>query len=295
MFQDIRYGIRMLVKSKGFTFVAVLSLALGIGLNTAIFSVVDAVLLRQLPVKQPERLVLFEWEAGRNFRTGGMRGIFVRSPEGRRSASMFRYDICEKLREQSGGELPLSEIFVFAPLYEQTVVVNRQAAMTEVQAVSGNYFRGLGVQTVLGRTIVDSDDDVSAPPVVIVSYPYWQETLAGDPGVIGEQLKINSIDFTIVGVTSPDFTGSLQVGESPVLTVPVAFEPVLLGNDTARAKPGRPELWFLHMMGRLRVGATLGQARESLAGTFQAMALELMPPPRTDRDAATLDAAEYPQ
>ena len=297
MFQDIRYGIRMLAKSKGFTFVAMLSLALGIGANTAIFSVVDAVLLRQLPVKEPDRLVLFEWEAGRNFRTGPMRGIFVRSPEGRRAASMFRYDIYEKLRsEQSRNDQnPLSQIFAFAPLYEQTVVVNGQAEITEVQGVSGNYFAGLGVQPILGRTIADSDDNVAAPPAVVISYPYWQEKFAANPSVVGQQLRINSVEFTVIGVTPPDFTGSLQVGESPALTVPLALEPALLGNDTARAKPGRAEVWFLHLMGRLKPGATLIQARESLAGTFQATALELMPPPRTDRDVTTLEPAEYPQ
>jgi hypothetical protein len=92
MFQDLKYGWRMLVKHKGFTLVAIFSLALGIGANTALFSVLDAVLLKTLPVKEPESLVLFEWESGDKFRTGGMRGIFMRPPAGRRVASMFRYE-----------------------------------------------------------------------------------------------------------------------------------------------------------------------------------------------------------
>ena len=93
MFQDLRYGVRMLLKNKSFTVVAVLSLALGIGANTALFSVVEAVLLKTLPVTEPERLVLFEWQAGRAFRTNGMRGSFVSGPPDTRGASMFRYDI----------------------------------------------------------------------------------------------------------------------------------------------------------------------------------------------------------
>src|SRR5215475_11866478 len=102
MFQDLRFGARMLLKHKGFTMVAALSLALGIGANTALFSVVDAVLLRTLPVKEPGRLVLFEWEAGSAFRTNGMRGSFRGNVGGMRGASQFRYDIIEKMRQARG-------------------------------------------------------------------------------------------------------------------------------------------------------------------------------------------------
>jgi predicted permease len=295
--QDLRYGWRMLLKHKAFTAVAVLSLALGIGANTALFSVVDAVLLRTLPVMQPERLVLFEWEAGESFRISGRRGYFVDHPAGRTGASLFRYDIYEKLRnEQAHNEQsPLSSLFAFAPLYEQTVLVNDQAEKAEVQGISGNYFGGLGVQAALGRAITEIDDQVSAPPVVVLSNAYWQERFGANPGVLGQQLKINNIAFTIIGVSPPAFTGSLQVGEHPPLTVPLAFEPMLMGKRTARAGPNHPESWWLHLMGRLKPGTTLPQARDSLAGLFQGMALELMPPPETEKDVAQLDPRDYPQ
>jgi predicted permease len=297
MFQDLRYGMRMLLKHKGFTLVAVLSLALGIGANTALFSVVDAVLLRTLPVKEPSRLVLFEWQSGSAFRTNGMRGSFNPGPPGMRVASVFRYDIIEKMRQarSAGADDPLSDFFAFAPIFGLTAVANEQAEVVRGQAVSGGYYTGLGVQPMLGRAITDSDDNAAAPPVVVLSHFYWQERFAANPAVIGQQLKLNQTTFTIVGVTPPAFTGALQVSDRPAVTVPLAFELTLLGERTGMARANRPGYWWINLMGRLKPGATLEQARDNLNGAFQAMALEVMPPPRRDNEPAKLDPKDYPQ
>ncbi len=297
MFQDLRYGMRMLLKHKGFTLVAVLSLALGIGANTALFSVVDAVLLETLPVKEPDRLVLFEWQSGQPFRTSGMRGSFAPAPPGMRGASVFRYEIFERLgqaRAQAESD-PLSDLFAFAPLYGVTAVVNEQAEVVRGQVVSGGYYAGLGVQPVLGRPLTDADDQPGAPPAVVVSHQYWQERLGANPDIIGQQLKLNNISFTIVGVTPPGFTGTLQVDQRPAVTVALATEPLLLAEGTGMGRNGKPGIWWLNLMGRLKPEATLEQAGQSLAGVFEATALEIMPPPRRDGDPAQLDPKDYPQ
>ncbi|HKQ73889.1 MAG TPA: ABC transporter permease [Blastocatellia bacterium] len=251
MFQDLRYGMRMLLKHKGFTLVAALSLALGIGANTALFSVVDAVLLRTLPVKEPERLVLFEWQAGSAFRTSGMRGSFRSPGGGMRGASIFRYDIIEKMRQAraSATNDPLSDFFAFAPIFGLTAVANEQAEGIGGQFVSGGYYTGLGVQPILGRVITDADDNAAAPPVVVLSHHYWQERFGANPNAIGQQIKLNQTPFTIIGVTPPAFTGAMQVDNRPAVTVPLAFEPLLLGERSGMARAGRPDVWWINLMG----------------------------------------------
>jgi predicted permease len=295
MFQDLRFGARMLLKSKGFTMVAVFSLALGIGANTALFSVVDAVLIRTLPVSEPERLVLFEWRAGLPFRTNGMDGTWY-EPPGTNQASLFRYDVFEKMRQARAAapESPLSDLFAFAPV-GVTAVVGDQAENVNGQAVSGGYYSGLRVQPILGRAITDEDDKPGVAPVAVLSFQFWQERFGANPAAIGQQLKLNKQSFTIIGVTPPAFTGTLQVGYSPAVTVPIACEPLLRGADSDMATANNPGYWWLDLMGRLKPGATYEQARESLNGAFQAAALEVMPPPSKEDEPAQLDPKDYPR
>src|SRR6266566_6977422 len=235
LWQDLRYGLRMLLKHKGFTLVAVLSLALGIGANTALFSVVDAVLLKTLPVPQPERLVLFEWQAGRPFRVNGMSGTSsVPGPPDIKGLSLFRYDVFEKMRQAraQASDSPLSDFFAFAPIRELTAVVDQQAEIIKGQAVSGGYYAGLKVQPSLGRVITDEDDQAGAAPVVVLSHQFWQERFGANPAVIGKPLKLNQQSFTIIGVTPPAFTGTLQVDYHSAVTIPLACEPLLQGENS---------------------------------------------------------------
>ena len=297
MIQDLRYGVRMLLKYKGFTTVAVLSLALGIGANTALFSVVDAVLLRTLPVTEPSALVVFEWQSGRFFRTNGMSGTsFVPGPPDTKGDSLFRYEVFEKMRKQTQEPgSPLSDFFAFAPIREVNAFVGNQAEVINGQAVSGGYYDGLRVRPILGRPITNEDDQAGAPPVVVLSHQYWQDRFNADPDITGRQIKLNKQSFTIIGVTQPIFTGTLQVGYYPAVTVPIACEPLLRPANSRLGAANQPGVWWLDLMGRLKPGATYEQARDSLNGAFQAAALEVMPPPRTQKEPTQLDPKDYPR
>jgi predicted permease len=297
LLQDLRYGARMLMKQKSVTAIAVLSLALGIGANTALFSVVDAVLLKTLPVKDPEALALFAWEHGSSFRTSGWSGTsYVPTASGAEGESLFLYEVFARMRQaQAAPDSPLSDFFAFAPLRDLNVVTGAQAEIINGQVVSGGYYTGLGVQPVLGRAITDDDDKPGAALVAVLSHQFWQERFAANPAVIGQSLKLNQQSFTIIGVTPPAFIGALQVDFRPAVTVPIASEPLLRGANSRLGTAKEPGDWWLDVMGRLKPGATREQARASLDNAFQTTALELMPPPRRADEPAQIDPKDYPR
>jgi predicted permease len=265
--RDLRYALRMLRRSPGFTAVAVLSLALGIGANTALFSVVDTVLLKKLPVKEPDRLVLFRWATGPNFSPGAHYGDMARDESGRLVRSSFAYQTYARFREQPG---PLSDVFAFGNM-SLNVNADGRADVANGQAVSGNYYTALGVPALVGRTITDEDDHAAAPPVVVLSYRYWQRRFSGDPQVVGRQINLNNVAFTVVGITPRGFDGTMQVGSSPDVSIPIAWEPQVHGERSRMAGAG---MWWLRLMGRLKPGATTEQARASLELIFQQSALD---------------------
>jgi predicted permease len=217
LWQDLRYGARMLLKSKMFTLVAVLSLALGIGANTAIFSLLDAVLLRSLPVREPEKLVFFgrgEW------------GVSLNEFPNRNWGS-FSYPFYRQARR-------LSEVFsdvAAAQLRPWTVHgavntngTNGEQVRIEVQLVSGSYFSTLGVNASLGRLITDDDDRVSgAHPVAVVSHDWWERRLGGDPAAVGKTVTIDKVAYTIIGVAPKEFSG-LKLLEKQDMWIPLAME-----------------------------------------------------------------------
>jgi predicted permease len=270
--QDLRYGARILFKRPGFTLIAVITLALGIGANTALFSVVDAMLLRMLPVKEPERLVFFKAIFPQGFRVSRYNGSPDSDPNKRTS---LPYQSFQRMRER---QTVVSDIFAFGSV-GLNVNANGQSDVASGQVVSGNYYAGLGVLPLLGRTITDDDDRAVAPPVAVLSYRYWQQRFVGDPTVIGKQINLNNVAFTVIGVTPPGFEGAMQVGSTLDVTIPIAFEPQLYLDRQRSLLNGvmAKDAWWLRVMGRLKSGATIEGARAQLESAFHQSVVETRP------------------
>jgi predicted permease len=295
LWQDLRYGARMLLKQPGFTLIAVLTLALGIGANTAIFSIVDATLLKTLPVKEPERLLLFKSLVRENFSYGAYNGETRTDPEtGLQAGTSFPYQSFARMRAQQS---PCSEIFAFGTA-GANVTVDGQAERLRGLVVSGNYYAGLGVRPLLGRLITDDDDKAGASPVVALSHRYWQRRFSGDPAVIGKQININSVAFTVIGVTPPGFNGTGQVGSAPEVFVPIAVEAQI---NPERERMSGAGAWWLRLMGRLKPGATPAVARAQLENAFQQSVVEhraarqARPLRSGGRPLANLEPTDYPR
>ncbi|HEX4949173.1 MAG TPA: ABC transporter permease, partial [Blastocatellia bacterium] len=255
LLQDLRYGVRMLLKQKSVTVIAVLSLALGIGANTALFSIVDAMLLKMLPVKEPQRLVLFKSIAPPTFSAGSYNGSSSQDPVTKQqSMTSFPLQSYQRMREQLQQQQgALSDVFAFGNV-GLNVFADGQSDVASGQAVTGNYFVGLGVQPLLGRVLSDDDDKAGAAPVAVLSYRYWQKRFGENSAVVGKQINLNNVAFTVVGITPPGFEGTMQVGGTQDVTIPIAWEPPL-NIDPQRSRLFGAGVWWLRMMGRLQPGA----------------------------------------
>ena len=279
--QDIRYGFRMLRKNPGFTTVAVLTLALGIGANTAIFSVVDAVMLKTLPVRNPQQLLLMTWTAkGWPAIVEDLEGTNRKDPQsGWWISESVPYPLFDALRTQS---TTLSDVFAFsANVNGFNVQFDGKPHSAASEPVSGNYFTGLGVQTVLGRPILPSDDVATAPPVAVVSYNFWKSKLGGDESVVGKTIVINSLPLTLVGVAPPEFFGT-QPGEDNDIWVTLHMFPRLVralnfaepGQSGAEAEAAaaayweKASTWWLVVMARLKPDVSAPQAHAELDVIF---------------------------
>ncbi|SRR5579871_177464 len=241
LIQDIRFGLRQLRKSAGFSSVAIITLALGIGANTAIFSLLNAVLLRNLPVQEPQQLVLFG--------KGSWRGSLDSLPN--RSWQLFSYPFVREFRQKNEVFSDVGAISSILFATHGRVDGRQNLEKVDAELVSGSFFHVLGVTPVLGRVLADSDDQtIGGHPVAVASYSWWQKRFGKRPDVVGKTVTIGSTVYTIIGVAPQDFFG-VTVGQSPHIWIPLAMEKEIspgwngLDNNlfqslyvVARRKPG---------------------------------------------------------
>lgn len=254
LLQDVRYAWRQLLKSPGFTAIAVVTLALGIGANTAIFGLLDQALLRSLPVKEPERLVLLKYQ-------GSNRGHTRARDE---DAFYFSYPLYRDLRDRNA---------VFGGLIATTwaqagVQWQNQPELVTAELVSGNYFDVLGVQPALGRLLVDSDDKVpNANPVAVLGFDYWQRRFGADRSLLNQTISVNGHPFTVIGVAARGFHSAVA-GDTPDFFAPLMMKAeVLPGRDGLE---DRRSSW-LNIIGRLKPGVNRDQAEAGLSPLWYAI------------------------
>ncbi len=267
--QDVRYGWRTLLKNPLFSTMAVLSLGLGIGANTSIYSIMDAIMIRALPVRNPGELVILNWRAKQQ--PASHNGSAYDDPGGGMTSPDFPWPAYELLRDHNSV---FSTLFAYKNAGALNLVVRGQAEVLPVELVSGNFFSGLGIAPAAGRLITDRDNLADASQVAVLSYNYWRDRFAGDMAAVGQSITINNNSFTIVGVAAPEFFG-VAPGSAPVVYVPIVNRPALARNygkehDTMFIDS---RFYWVDMMGRLRPGITVTRAQAELAARFRHFAL----------------------
>jgi predicted permease len=265
LIQDLRYGLRGLRRSPGFTAVAVLSLALGIGANTALFSAFDAVMWKSLPVRDPRELRQFTWIRSDKVPVPHYSGNnWIDPRSGQRMSESFSYPAYRAFRD---GIHDFADVIGFAGT-AFTVTAAGTSEYGESHFVSGNYFTALGVQPAAGRLITPDDDSPGKSPVAVLTYRYWEKRFGLDPRAIGSKIVINQTSATVIGVAPPAFQG-LFPGIAVDLFVPMSTVPVLQPSYSLSA-PGR---WWVGVFARLRPGAsdapTASAAQALLAGLIE--------------------------
>jgi putative ABC transport system permease protein len=260
LWKDITFGLRMLAKSPGFTAIAVITLALGIGANTAIFSLMNQVLLRQLPVKNPNELVLL--------RAPGPQTGHV-STDGD-STESFSYPMYKGLRDTNSVFTGILARYGFSA----SVASRGQTDRATGEVVSGNYFEVLGVQPAIGRMFSQDDDRVpSAEPYVVLSYSYWKRHFGGDPSVLNKVLLINNVEMTVVGVAQAGFTG-VQVGRTPDLYVPMMMTPLM--TEYGETLDGWNDYWMT-LLARRKPGVSEKRAEAGINAAYKPLLEEQLP------------------
>lgn len=265
--QDLRYASRTMASNRLFTLLAVLSLGLGIGANTAIYSFVDFILLRSLPVSDPSSLAILNWHAnrgGRDFVVQQFHGAIDHDPGAGLTSGIFPFAAFELFRNDHSV---FSTLFGYYSPGDLTLTVQGQAEVARGEYVTGDYFRGLGVAPAAGRPIIPDDDRAGAPATAVVSFALSQRRFGGPANAVGQSIRINNVVFVVVGVTPPEFFG-VSPGTTPDVYLPMHAGLLLPVPLPPAAWYVNKNTYWIRMMGRLRPGVTIVQAEKSLAERF---------------------------
>ena len=264
MLRDLRHGIRVLLQAKGWTAVVVLSLAVGIGANTAIFTAVNGMMLRKLPVRDPDGLVRFRWAGENDMVNNASDYGSATLPTGERVEATFSYPMFEQL---SSANQTLTDLAASRPMGGVTVTIDGRAETASALLTTGNYYEMLGVNARMGRTLTATDNEPSAPTVAMLSHRYWQSRFAAGSDVIGKTILVNAIPVTIIGVAAADFSGTqLVTAQLQDILLPIKFDDHA-NSDGPRLTDATN--WWVQVMGRLKPGVRPEQVRGNLEGVFQ--------------------------
>jgi predicted permease len=283
---DVRYTLRQLRRSPVFTAVAILSLGLGIGANTAIFSMMEQALWKAMPVRNAEQLRVFIWSSsGDRTVMGSEWGNWSRPYHGNGSTTSeaFSYDAFQAFRQRT---TTFAEVFAFKRIGRATAVIDGQAELISPVLVSGSFYDGLQLVPVVGRPIDARDDRIGASEIVgVISDGFWSRRFGRDPAIVGRSISVNEVPVTIVGVNPPAFTG-VESGTHPDIFLPLTSQPRVLPwrYGTNPSLVANPDYWWLGVMGRLKPGVTDAQAQAETDAVLQqvAMALRDTKPPNKD-------------
>jgi MacB-like protein len=293
VWSDLRFATRMMWRSPGFTAIVILTLAFGIGANTALFTVVNAVLLKPLPVTNPNELALLVWDSQSHTIPvqGGYDGNASSdfSATGHLQGTSFPYITFERMQQEKNT---FSDVFAFATNESLNVIADGQAELALGQFVTGDYYHGLGVRAWRGRMLSEADEASGAPPAVVITWRYWQRRFGGDPGVLGKTVTINNVRFTIVGISPPEFAAAVQLDEAADFTLPIATEPLVRPQNPRMTKPA---LWWLRIMARLQPGVSRAQAQARVDPAFQRSVVDAWNASAKPKDEATsIEPRDYP-
>jgi len=266
LFQDLRFALRTLRKSPGFTAVALLTLALGVGANTAIFSFIDAVVLRSIPVKDPQQLVVFNWSARANPKLRGHSDYGDCADQTGIGDCSFSIPFYKTVRAKAGA---FSGMAAFAGPFGVDLSGNGAASIVRGLYVSGDFFSTLGVSTFIGRPLTPSDDSPSAPPAIVLNYAYWVRAFGAAPSVVGGTVRLDSTTVTIVGVADPHFT-NLTPGKQLDFFMPFSVADSVHGKWwRIKDRVADANYWWVVILGRLKPGLSISQAQADATTIFR--------------------------